>query len=221
MTPNESPNETQSPAETQELAVREPSSSSQLVELKEKIYEKSPLGSPLRQGEIITNLIQLKAAVSSLSTEEPEIIPVVHPYAIVVTQDCELVQDFKPRSEGNLESDKIIPSVLFCQVVTAEQLRGRADIKSDIWKRIKQNKDERYQFLEKVLREDDTLNEGLPELSIDFKRYFTLPTDEVYFRLEVEAKRRSRLRSPYMEHLSSRFYYFQCRVALPADHRSE
>lgn len=132
-----------------------------------------------------------------------------------------MVQDFKPRNEGNLESDKIIPSVLFCEVITAEQLRGRADMKSNIWQRIRQNKDERYQFLEKVLSKDDLLGEGLPELGIDFKRYFTIPTDEVYFRLKTDAKRRCRLVSPYLEHLSSRFYYFQNRIALPADHRSE
>ena len=53
------------------------------------------------------------------------------------------------------------------------------------------------------------IGEGMPELGIDFKRYFTIPTDEVYFRIRAEAQRRSRLRSPYLEHLSNRFYSFQ------------
>ena len=202
MTPNENPHETLASAETQDISRIETSSAPHIAELKERIYEQSFGNGSLRQGEIVTNLIQLKPNVPSLSTEEPEIIPIVHPYAIIVTQDCDLVQDFKPRSEGSLESDKIIPSILFCEVATAEQLKGRADIKSDIWKRIRQNKDDRYQFIEKVFSEDDLLGEGLPELGIDFKRYFTIPTDEIYFRIKADAKRRCRLVSPYLEHLS-------------------
>jgi hypothetical protein len=40
---------------------------------------------------------------------------------------------------------------------------------------------------------------------MDFKRYFSLPTEEVYYRIDSEAKRRCRLVSPYAEHLSTRF----------------
>jgi hypothetical protein len=68
----------------------------------------------------------------------------------------------------------------------------------------------------------DRLQEGLPELAIDFKRYFTVPTDEVYRRIELgEARRRCLLISPYLEHLSSRYAYFLSRIALPVDHASE
>lgn len=146
---------------------------------------------------------------------------VIHPFAIVVTQDCDLIQDYAVRMESNFSSDKIIPSILFCEVITAEQLRGSGGIKSDIWKRIRMNRDERYHFLEKVSSVDDSLKEGLPELGIDFKRYFTLPTTEVYMRLETDVKRRCRLISPYLEHFSTRFCYYQFRVALPKDHFSE
>jgi hypothetical protein len=90
----------------------------------------------------------------------------------------------------------------------------------DRWSKVKTNKDERYQFLEKVPSESDALGKGLPELGIDFKRYFCLPTDEAYYRLETDAMRRCRLRSPYLEHFSTRFSYFLSRVALPNDHRS-
>jgi hypothetical protein len=188
---------------------------------KEKIYEKSTTEGPLRQGEILTGLIQLKLALDSLHSDEGPIFhPVAHPFAIVVTQDCDVIQDFIPRQQGQLSSDKIIPNVLFCEVTTAQelfsQIRG-----SDIKKRIKQNKDERYQFLEKVPLEDDALGEGLLELGIDFKRYFSIPTDEVYLRLKNGTRRRCRLFSPYLENFSSRFYYYQSRVALPAEHRSE
>jgi hypothetical protein len=59
-------------------------------------------------------------------------------------------------------------------------------------------------------------------MGIDFKRYFTIPADETYRRVELgEAQRRCVLQSPYLEHLSSRFAYYLSRVALPLDHVSE
>ena len=93
---------------------------------------------------------------------------------------------------------------------------------SKAWARIQANKDERYHFLQKAEAIDDVRGEGLPELGIDFKRYFTIPTEEVYWRVhQKEAQRRCVLQSPYLEHLSSRFAYFLSRVALLEDHFSE
>ena len=75
---------------------------------------------------------------------------------------------------------------------------------------------------EKIAPADDSQNIGLPELGIDFKRHFTIPTDEMYKRLQIgEAKIRCMLMSPYLEHLSCRFAYFLSRIALPAEHFSE
>jgi hypothetical protein len=188
---------------------------------REKIYERSSTEGALRQGEILSDLVQLNLVLESLNSHEgPLFEPVTHPYAIIVTQDCDIIQDFAPR-QSQAQSDKLIPSVFFCEVITAEELRGRGGIDSQLWRRIKQNKDERYQFLEKIAPDDDLLNQGLPELGIDFKRYFTMPTAEVYLRLGLEAQRRSRLVNPYLEHFINRFCHFQGRVALPAEHRSE
>ena len=186
---------------------------------REKLYERSSGGS-LRQGEILSDLIQSQLNITSLELDDgPKIDYKVHPYAVVVAQDCELIQDFTAR-QRQIASDKLIPNVLFCEAVTAQELRGRDDIKSDIWKRIRQNKDERYQFLESVTAEQDVLGLGLPELGLDFKRYFSVPTEEVYYWLKTGATRRSRLVTPYVEHLSTRFFNYQSRVALPAEHRS-
>ena len=42
------------------------------------------------------------------------------------------------------------------------------------------------------------MNVGIPELGVDFKRYFTIPTDEIYKRIEKgEVRRRCVLMSPY------------------------
>ncbi len=190
-------------------------------------YLPSPSGA-LRQGEILSNLKQFKLNLESLRSGKPLAEPIIHPFAIVVTQDCDSEQDFKKRQASDLISDKIIPSILFCEVVVAEQLRNRdkdnkvKEINSTVWGQVKINKNERYHFLESVPAELNVLGEGLPELTLDFKRYFTIPTEEVYYRLEIkEAQRCCRLVSPYLEHLTSRFNYFQYRIALPEDHTSE
>jgi hypothetical protein len=187
----------------------------------EAIYEPSALTGALRQGEIVSDVIQVRLMIESLVPgAEPAIAEVRHPLAIIMTQDCDLDWDFKARQSNGSEG-KRIPNVLFCEVIGATELRGRQGINSEIWKRISQNKDERYQFLQRILPDADAVGKGLPELGIDFKRYFTVPTEELYHRLIAQAHRRCRLLSPYLEHLSTRFGYYQFRVALPADHLSE
>jgi hypothetical protein len=160
----------------------------------------------------------VKLNTETIGSPDLEVIPYLHPYAIVVSQDCDLDWDHKTRIDS--AKDKLIPSILFCEVAPASSVRSST--RSDIWKRIKINKDERYQFLQKVASDEDVLLEGLPELGIDFKRYFTIPADEVYARIAAkETMRRCRLVSPYLEHFSTRFAYYQFRIALPAEHFSE
>lgn len=179
---------------------------------------------PLRQGEVISGLVQMQLKIEGVdrypdSSAEHQVLRRDHPIAVVITQDCDLDWDFKDRRAESIT--KLIPNVLFCEVVSAEELRGRSDIKSDIWKRIRMNRDERYQFLEKVPAEKDAVGEGLPEMAMDFKCCFSIPTDEVYLQLRSEAKRRCCLTAPYREHLSHRVFSFHSRIALPAEHHSE
>jgi hypothetical protein len=182
------------------------------------IYTPSSAGA-LRQGEIISNLVQPRLKIETLFTDEPVIAFEEHPLAIVITQDCDLDQDYRSRYGGGSQ-DKLIPSVLFCQMISAQDLKGRG-LDRRTWDRVIINKDERYHFFQKVESEQDALGNGLPELGVDFKRYFTLPTEEVYKRIDSEANRRCYLYSPYLEHFSTRFAYYQFRIALPQDHFSE
>jgi len=143
-----------------------------------------------------------------------------HPQAVVITQDCDLEQDFKARQAASSKNaaDKLIPNILLLEAISAtELLAGLSG--SDIRKRVRQNKDERYHVFQKVEASDDSEGAGLPSLGADFKRYFTVPTDELYAQLASNAKRRTCLFSPYMEHLAKRFADFQSRVALPKDHK--
>lgn len=178
--------------------------------------------SPLRQCEIVSNIERFRLDLPSVGTEAPAGKYRKHAYALVISQDCDLEQDFRTRNEGKA-SDKLMPSVLFCEAMTAEELFGIIrQTNRKLWDRIKINKDERYHFMQKIEPACDCLNQGLPELAIDFKRYFSLPTDEVYRRIEIgEAIRRCVMVSPYLEHLSTRFASYLSRVALPEDHLSQ
>ena len=91
-----------------------------------KIYTSSVTGA-LRQGEIISGLIQTRLQANSVGSDEPIVDFETHPLAIVVTQDCDLEQDFKARNlEENTPpctSNKLIPNILFCQIISAEELK--------------------------------------------------------------------------------------------------
>lgn len=190
------------------------------VEIPQEIAIYAPaLPGRLWQGEIVSGLKRHRLGLDTIFEEAPTLNYEVHPYTIVVSQDCDLVQDYTSRT-GDGDISKQIPEILFCQAITAEELRG-SGINSTVWNQVRKNKAERYHFFQKVLPDQDAFGSGLPELGVDFKRYFTIPTDEVYRRLEGEAKKRCRLMSPYLEHFSTRFAYYQFRVALPLDHISE
>lgn len=185
-----------------------------------RIYVPSGTGQ-LRQGEILSGVSEVRVDVSGLREQQNRAISVNHPFAIVVSQDCDCEQDYKYRL-GEDSKDKEVPNILLCQIVTAEELRGSNSINSTIWGQVKINKNERYHFLQKAGVEDDLAGVGLPEMGIDFKRVFTVPTDELYFRIEnAQVVRRCRLTSPYLEHFATRFGYFLHRVALPLDHASD
>ncbi len=192
-------------------------------------YIKSDPHSALRQAELLSNVIETVVDVNTMTSASPGIRFKIHPFAFVISQDCDLDWDFAARN-SNSKIDRLIPNILFCELRSAEELAqeivdkegSKNSNKSRQWARLKINKDERYHFFESVEQEQDLLGQGVGELVSDFKRYFTVPTRDVYARiLNGETLRRCHLLSPYLEHLSSRFAYFQSRVALPEDHISE
>lgn len=183
-----------------------------------KLYAPSQ-GGPLRQGEILSDLIETRM-VSVSKDQAPQVDLVTHPFALILSQDCDLDLDFQARNSPETvshPSNKLLPSILFCEATTATDLRSHLS-DSQIWKQITQNKNERYQYLRGVAAEVDALGTGTSDLGADFKRYFAISTEHVYLQLQGPAKRRSRLQSPYLEHLSSRFAYYLSRVALPEEH---
>lgn len=177
---------------------------------------------PLRQGEILSSVEQFVVHINTQDPEGPVGVRIKrHPFAVVLAQDCDLAQDFKGRSGDSAPEPKlIIPNILLCEVDLAENLKAGGTIApgSDIWKRIVQNKDERFQYLRGVSTDVDALGIGIQPLLVDFKRTFTVSTELLYEQLQKATKRRTVLTSPYLEHLSARYASFISRVALPYDH---
>lgn len=137
----------------------------------------------------------------------------MHYFAIILSQGCDLLWDYEAAAKG--ESAEL-NGVLVYELEPAEKARAKIKGK-DIWKRIRQNKDERYHFLEAAPAALDLCREGLPDLMLDFKRCFSLPAKEIYRQTAQPnaAKRRCRLEMPYREHLQG---YLQ-RVTLLLPHQ--
>ena len=187
------------------------------------IYSPSPSNGALRQGEVVTGLKQYPLSIQSVGSEATPIVDEqAIPFSIILSQDCDLDLDYQARNGLNgVRPDKKLPSVLFCEIGLADEIfRPQEGMDAKIRRDIGQNKHERYHFLQQVSQSEDATGEGMAALVIDFKRYLTMPTEEVYKRLALHAKRRCTLNSPYLEHLATRFAYFQMRVALPQDHQS-
>ena len=188
------------------------------------VYALAQPNGRLWQGEILENVIEIRPTVESVRSNregEIEVFPIAHELAIVVSQDCDLEQDYNRRAGGQAGT---LPNTLLCDVYLAEILRAKLQERDQLgrtdWrKRIGQNQNERFHYLQRVRPDQDLQGQGLTAMALDFRLYFTIPTEELYVRLLTGIRRRCRLTQPYVEHLSHRFFKFQSRVALPQDHQ--
>jgi len=198
----------------------------------EMMFLRSPegIGKALRQGEILANVVELQIEPKSIRLDDLDSVydvnPVLHPFAIVLSQDCDLEQDFNFRynAKGNMRHE--LPSILFCQAEDADKFAESERYKglfsgSKFPDDFTRNNEFRYHFIQNVPLEFDRENCGLPNLGMDFKRYFTMPTAEVYQRVRLaHTQRRTQLQSPYLEHFCDRFHNFNNRIALPEEYES-
>lgn len=187
------------------------------------IYQASDKDSSLRQGEILTGVTQYNPVANELSKDSPGLsfTPIIHPYAIIVTQDCDLDWDYKARgTDGNLA--KLLNSIVLCEVDTAKSIRSTDGVNRKEWELVVAHRHERFYFFEKTPPECEVKQEGLPELTADFKRVFAIDSETLYRQVELGVvKRRAFLASPYLEHFSKRYHSFHGRVALPFQYESE
>jgi hypothetical protein len=169
----------------------------------------------LRQGEVITHVAQyIYDPVGGRAAESYQ------DYVIVGTQDCDLLWDYKAMQQGK-EGD--LNGLILYEAEDALKMKARFGGKQheDIWKRIIQNREDRYHYFEAIPPDLDLVSEGVSALVVDFKRYFTMPPPELYRQcgLGHGARRRCRLNDLYREHFQNRVATYIQRVGLPRNHR--
>lgn len=146
-----------------------------------------------------------------------ELEKLVFPLVIVLTQDCDLNQDYASRVMGRADQDKNLVSVLVVPVYNREhfmngehlellgrkmQVFGKKDGRRDL---LEQNQLPRYHFL------NFDPKTWLPPSIVDFKHYFSVDAES----LETRGQFVGRLRELFREDLSQRFSSFLARVGLP------
>ncbi|WP_298524248.1 hypothetical protein [uncultured Methanobrevibacter sp.] len=167
-----------------------------------------------------------------IHTYDDKVKMITIPYGVVLSQDCDLNQDYNSQKEYerlNLEKNdknnpnlnsKLLPSILICPAYDAEQLRKGEHLQHiDIpmneisktrktpWKNILQNQTPRYHYL----KESEEF--GIPDLVLDFKRYYSVSRDYLY---SIYTKHYFiSINELYREDLSDRFFNYQSRIGLP------
>ena len=101
--------------------------------------------------------------------------------------------------------------------ITEAEIRqpGRTP-RGELWRRIRQNQDERYHKLDASPYRIAPWFGILPDFYIDFKKTFALPTEQVYSALGAGYIRRvATVPHTYIHHLMQRFFGFLSRVGVP------
>jgi len=148
------------------------------------------------------------------------VLTMTFPYAVVLSQDCDLEWDFQNRSPASANHDKRLQSILVCPAFPSDQLKNGNHMQelglqmqywsSDQWKYIKQNMNPRFHFL----RKSDS-GEPFNDLALDFKQYYTLTREEFYQKNMPHYI--TSLKELYRENLSQRFAFYLSRIGLPEE----
>jgi hypothetical protein len=187
------------------------------TEADDHAYACADLTREFRQGEIIANVFQHVYVHSEGSVREK-----THPYVIVSSQDCDLLRHYE---DASAHRETSINTILLYEVHPFQSLAsllGNTSYGSNEKKRVKKNNDERFQYLSEVPRDFDAMGIGIPEMVIDFRKFFSISPAELERQCspQGEAKRRCRLEDVYREHLQTRMAFYLQRVGLPLPHNT-
>jgi hypothetical protein len=179
----------------------------------------------VRQGDILEDFTY---KFTKIFDQPGEIVSITLPYAVVLTQDCDLERDYEkrianPKRNLSINDDKVLQSVLICPAYIADTFRIGEHLKAlglmmenwnkDRWGYIKTNQNERFHFL------DIDADNSMPKLVIDFKHYYTVPTDEIYSI--AESKYKLSISNLFREDVSRRFANYLSRIGLPMQSNQE
>lgn len=170
----------------------------------------------LHQGDIFSDV----TIVQSITEQDSDILVEERllPYAVVISQECDLEQDANSRKAGGIDQDKYLPTILLLPAYPAEMLREGSHLgsynqqmqkfNSDRFKPLKQNSNNRYHFL----HSDGKFH--VPELIIDFKHVYSVARDIAYSS-SFSKGYLATIAQLFRENLSARFCHYLSRIGLP------
>jgi len=177
---------------------------------------------PVSQGDIYRNVAILEGASQEDASRTH------FPYAIVLTQECDLQQDWnafreldsvEPEEESRRSlEDKLLRHIIFAPCYVAAKFREGTHVKGRImntwnskqWQsQICENKHIRYYYLPR--------KEGLLEqdLVVDFKHYFTVERATFYTHAKREYEYVCSVAILYRDALARRFAEYLSRIGFP------
>jgi hypothetical protein len=176
-------------------------------------------GDIYRNIEYIENIDETDDETGDEKKKVIEISKIVFPYVIVLTQDCDLAQDFTFRNESKKTDDKLMLSVLVAPLYNVEDVYlgkhlEKLDTKMEPINKnktpgdfLRNNSNPRYHYLEfpKCV--------SLVPSVIDFKHYFSV--DVKYLYSVKDKKFICKVSELYREDISHRFASFLSRIGLP------
>lgn len=173
-------------------------------------YRKSR-NSRFYQGDILKDF----TFVVGDATREAEMDRVQLKYAVILSQDCDIEQDFNSRKNKG-ENDKQLRSLLVCPAFDLEEFANGVhfegwQMKTFAKKKVdKLRRNDEYKRYHYLSQDSELL---VPELVLDFKHFFTLPIDYLYKkRKQIYLSSLSEL---FRESLSQRFSNYLSRIGLP------
>lgn len=176
----------------------------------------------IHQGDIFQNIDYIEHA--DIIEGHVDISKIRYPYVVILSQECDLTQDFSERfrsESGSINHDKLIHGVIVAPMYNYEHFRtgqhysnlgyvmaidynnqGKTPAKT-----LKQNNNPRYHYME--------FDSSIPIVNsvIDFKHFFTVDIAYLY-RIKNDNYVCS-MDTLFRERLSQRFANFLSRIGLP------
>jgi hypothetical protein len=189
-------------------------------------YDPSQPGGPLRQGEVLRDLVEVR--IVTLANGDAQAVPTEHALSIVMTQDCDLEQDYflrfptdaAPREAEDVDREaNALQMLLLCDAYDAGDLILLAEyfptkFNSKERDKIRGNQNERYHCLDESHL---SCAQQVPKLLLDLRTPFAMPVASVYEQLVDDGQAsRAGIVPPIFSHdLTQRFHSYHGRVALP------
>lgn len=185
-------------------------------------YQPSDPEGRLLQGEILSDLQELQPEYpgEQILPNNPDLqfSLVPHPKIVILTADCDLQTDFFARGDTRpVNQARLLQHVQCCDVYEEGEIKQSRQLGSDLWKRVRQNQDERYHRIPpQEVNEEDGVKVQHPALYLDFKRMFSIPTEFLYDSLgNGEVRRQGVIPPIWLHSLIQRYFAFHSRVGVP------